>query len=46
MTGRYYEMMGMRKDIIRDTDGTFTANFDQTPRTSAQIVANMHHLRI
>lgn len=37
-------MKGLKRSIIYDTDGSFSANFDAVTRTSATIVGNYKHI--
>ncbi len=45
--GKYLNMLGHKKEIIYDLDGSFTneANFDSNNRQSAAVVSNWVHLQ-
>lgn len=44
VTGKYLAMNGQKREIIYDTDGTFSANFNAVPLSSATIVWSFKHL--
>ena len=45
MNGSYYNMLGVRRDVFYDMDGSATNGvFDSTTRTSATITNNWAHL--
>lgn len=37
-------MNGLKRDVIYDTDGSFSAGFNSGSRTSAALVANFKHI--
>lgn len=44
VTGKYLTMNGQKREIIYDTDGTFSANFNAVPLSSATLVWSFKHL--
>ena len=46
VTGKKLSMTGMRKEVLYDLDGTFSADFDSNNRSSATIITHFKHLAI
>lgn len=44
VSGNYLKMLGLKREIIYDSDGTFSNSFDANTRTSATVVNNFKHI--
>ena len=42
--GKFLFMIGLKRDVIYDLDGSFAMYFDSTPRASASIVSGWNHI--
>ncbi len=46
VNGSYLFMVGMKRDVVYDLDGSLSASFDGATRTSATIVSNFAHISV
>lgn len=44
VTSKKLQMLGLRREIIYDVDGTYSQGFDSNSRVSATIVNNFKHI--
>ena len=44
-SGKYLTMLGMKKDVIFDTDGSLSQPFDSTSRVSGTIIHGFNHIK-
>lgn len=44
VTGQYLFMIGLKRDVLRDLDGSFSQAFDGTNRTSGTIIYGWSHI--
>ena len=44
VNGRMLRMIGMKRDVIYDTDGSLSSIFDSGTRTSGTIVQGFNHI--